>query len=109
MTEIVYNELSSEPLSENNAVADIRVIRFIKTFKRSTRHGFKKIRFSKEHHEIEIYNVLSITGWLATSNQKTLKDILLGSITRPFINPVEKRAEDQYHTKKLRKQNKNGK
>lgn len=94
--EMIYNELSATPLSNNKQLANQKVAKLIDCYKAARQHGFKKIRFSKQFQDIEIAGGYSILHWLNETNQRNLKDLLLGARTYPFINEEDAWAEDEY-------------
>ncbi|MBM4054805.1 MAG: hypothetical protein FJ264_09075 [Planctomycetes bacterium] len=93
---MMYNELSAAPLSNNKQLANQKVAKLIDCYKAARQHGFKKIRFSKQFQDIEIAGGYSLQHWLSETNQRNLKDLILGARTYPFINEEDTRAEGEY-------------
>ena len=94
--EMMYNELSATPLSNNKHLANQKVANLIGCYKEARLHGFKKIRFSKPFEDIEIAGGYSLLHWLNETNQRNLKDLILGAKTYPFIKEEDTWAEDEY-------------
>ena len=94
--EMMYNELSATPLSNNKHLANQKVAKLIDCYKAARLHGFKKIRFPKQFQDIEIAGGYSLLHWLNETNQRNLKDLILGEKTYPFINEEDTWAEDEY-------------
>ncbi|MBI4946247.1 MAG: hypothetical protein HY840_07585 [Bacteroidetes bacterium] len=94
--EVIYNELSSQPLSGNKTLANHRIALLIECYKTAHQNGFNKIRFSKQFHEIEIAGGYTLQQWLNETTQRNHKDLILGARTYPFINEEDTWAEDEY-------------
>lgn len=94
--EMVYNELSATHLSENKQLANLKVAKFVACYKMAQPKGLNKIRFSKQFQDIEIADGYSLQHWLNETNQRNLKDLILGARTYPFINEHDDWAEDEY-------------
>jgi len=94
--ELIYNELSAQPLFENTAIANQQMIQLIKTYVKSKSHKFKKIRFNKSLHEIAISENYTILDWINTTKQRNLKDLLLEARTYPFINDDDEQQINEY-------------
>lgn len=84
------------PLSNNKPLANQKVAKLIDCYKTAHQNGFKKIRFTKQFHEIEIASGYTLQHWLGESNQRNLKDLILGARTYSFINKEDAWAEDEY-------------
>ncbi len=94
--EMIYNELSAAPLGNNKPLANQKVAKLIDCYKTARQHGFKRIRFSKLFQDIEIACGYSLEHWLNETNQRNLKELILGARTYPFINKKDAWAEDEY-------------
>lgn len=84
--ELIYNELSVQPLSADERIANEKIINLIKTYKAVQKNGFRKIRFSKHFHDLQIAPDYTIQKWLDDSKSRTHRDIFLGIYVYPFMN-----------------------
>jgi hypothetical protein len=94
--EMMFNELSETPVSNNKALANQKVAALIECHKKARENGFQKIRFSKNFHKINIANGYNLEQWLNETNQRTYKALILSARTFPFINSEDSWAEDEY-------------
>ena len=108
--ELVFNELSTSPLSANNALADQQILDFIGTFKEARALGFRRIRFEKYFHDIEIAIGYTVQEWVNTSTKRTQKDLLLAAVKRPFISDTDGDEIDEFleHSFDFEKPTQNG-
>ena len=94
--EMIYNELSNIPVSENKILANQRVAFLIECYKKGQQNGFDRIRFPKQFHEIEISGGYTLQQWLDETDQRNYKDLILGARTYPFIKTEDTWAEEEY-------------
>ena len=94
--ELMYNELSEMPLSNNQKLANLKVTRLILCFKASCEFGFTKIRFSKHFCQIELSDGYSLEDWLEKTNNRNQKNILLAAKTYPFIKDDDTMGANKY-------------
>lgn len=94
--EMMFNELSETPISNNKALANQKVAVLIECHKKAHENGFAKIRFSKHFHEIDIAGGYTLHQWLNETNQRDHKNLILSARTFPFINSEDSWAEDEY-------------
>ena len=94
--DIIFNELSCMPLSDTMADANQKMVQLIQTYAEGNKKGFKGIRFSLHLHELRISESYSMEDWLNQTNQRTLKDLLLGARRYPFIREEDDWAEQVY-------------
>ncbi len=93
---VIYNELSAIPVFENKETANHKVANFVNTFIAAKEHGFRKIRFTKSLHEIEIAEKYTLVKWLEDTNQRNLKDILLEARDYPEYDPSDLWCGEKY-------------
>jgi len=94
--ELVFNELSFSPISENRILACERVNQFIKTYGHAMESGFNGIRFSLDFSEIELAAGFTLLDWLSYSDQRILKDLLLAARRYPFIKEEDVGEQHEY-------------
>lgn len=95
--ELIFNELSGNPLSSDVNNAKIKMATIIKTLGKSNEKGFRKIRSSHYSNEIQLSEGYSMHDWLSDQTvSKTYRDIIAGSIIHPFIKEDDELMEDQY-------------
>ena len=94
--ELIFNELSLQPLIDNVHVANLLVENLIKTYSQARSRGFKKIRFHKVFEEIVLLEDYTFSDWLNNTTNRTLKDLVLSAKIYPFLIEEDERAENEY-------------
>lgn len=94
--EMIFNELSCMPLSETNADANEKMVQLIQTYAEGNKKGFKGIRFPLYLHQLNLSETYSMEDWLKQTNQRTLKNLLVGARRYPFIKTEDEWAEKVY-------------
>jgi hypothetical protein len=94
--EMIFNELSTTPISANRELANQKVAQLVRCYKEALELGFDKIRFDKQFYEIELSEDYSLANWLDDSDQHNLKDLLLSAKIYPFIRTGDIPVENQY-------------
>lgn len=84
MSDMVFNELSIEPLARAKTEGFKRVTKFIETFKCGTQHGFNRIRFEDSFDQILLYPEYTLNDFC--NEQRTLGILLRGLARYPFID-----------------------
>ena len=99
--ELMFNELSVQPLSLNKFDAIEKVKQFALTFSDARKRGFIRIRSHYHYSEIILSKDYSIQDFLfdktiSSKDYKNYKDILFGNIVQPFINEEDEEIENAY-------------
>ena len=99
--ELMFNELSLKPLSNNKFEAIEKAKQFALTFSAGRKKGFQRIRSAYHDSEIKLSQDYSIQHFLfdkslPNKDYKDLKDLLFGSINQPFINESDEDVEENY-------------
>lgn len=95
--EIIFNELSINPLSNDLNTAKTKANQFAETFAVCRRNGIKRLRSAVGPYEILLSEEYSLYDWL---NDKTvsevLKNFMYGVISKPFIRDEDETVLEQY-------------
>lgn len=94
--ELIYNELSTSPLSVNRYLANEKMAHFIQTYGKARGKGYRRIRFSYQLHEIDLADGYTMQQWLSETNERKLKDLLLGAFRYPFIDDNDEQETGEY-------------
>ncbi len=96
--ELMFNELSVEPLSNNKYEGIEKAKQFASTFSVARKKGFKRIRSVFHYSEINLSQDYSLQNFLFEKSVelKNYKDILFGNINQPFINEDDEVIVDAY-------------
>lgn len=93
--DVVFNELSIEPLAGDKTEAVKRVRQFLETFKTLRDKGFKGIRYDRFFPDIHLCKDYTFQDFCKEPQSRLLKDLLISSRRYPFIDDDSK-EEDQY-------------
>lgn len=95
--ELMFNELSTEPLADDQYQANEKMQVFAQTVKIAREHGFNKVRSEFSSAEIMLAKEYSLHSWLTDKVvSPEYKNFLFGTITQPFINEEDEAVEDAY-------------
>ncbi|MCL1643068.1 type II toxin-antitoxin system YoeB family toxin [Elizabethkingia anophelis] len=100
--QLVLNELSFYPLASQEQNINERFQQLLLTFKESKhKYGFKHIRFPNNYIDLPISESQNFIEWITSTQQRKLRDLLLGLCKKPFIddleeNEIEKFLESEY-------------
>jgi hypothetical protein len=95
--ELLFNELSVEPLCANRYKANDRMTQFAETVSIARKKGFKRIRSHYDSNQIRLAENYSLYDWLQNKNvPRIYRELLYGMIRRPFIKENDKAIEAQY-------------
>jgi hypothetical protein len=95
--ELLFNELSVEPLCADLYKANDRMKQFAETVSTARRKGFKLIRLPYDSNQIRLAENYSLYNWLRDKNvPKNYKDMFFDMITRPFIKDGDETIETKY-------------
>lgn len=95
--ELIFNELSVFPLSDNNFNANVKMKQFAKTVAEARKKGFRNIRSYYNVHEIQLADNYSVFQWLNNKDvQEVERNFLYGMIIQPFIKEDDELIEDAY-------------
>lgn len=95
--ELIFNELSIFPLSNNNFNANVKMKQFAKTVAEARKKGFRNIRSYYNVHEIQLADDYSVFHWLNNKDvQEVERNFLYGMIIQPFIKEDDEIIEDAY-------------
>lgn len=95
--EVIFNELSINPLSDNINAAKKKANQFAEAFAVCRRYGFKRLRSDLDTYSIQLSEEYSLYDWL---NDKTvpevLKNFMYGVISKPFIRDEDEIVLEEY-------------
>jgi len=95
--ELLFNELSINPLSENQYTANEKMKIFSEAVAVARKNGFRNIRSHYAAYQIELSENYNLHDWL---NDKGTSEIyrnnLYGMIIQPFINEDDEEIETEY-------------
>lgn len=95
--EMIFNELSILPLSNNKFDGNSKMERFSNSVAEARKKGFRKIRSYHSTHQINISENYTIHEWINNKDvPKNFRDILFGMIIQPFINEIDETIEERY-------------
>jgi len=95
--ELVFNELSIFPLSENNFKANDKMKQFAITVAEARKRGYRNIRSYHTVHEIHLANEYTIFQWLNNKDVSEVeRNFLYGMIIQPFIHDEDELIEERY-------------
>lgn len=95
--ELIFNELSIEPLAENVFTANDRMMTFAQAVGEARKNGFNIIRSNFFAYQIQLTANYTFNDWLINKQiPQEYRDLLYGMITPPFINEDDEEIEDQY-------------
>lgn len=95
--ELVFNELSIEPLSNTIYSANDRLVLFAQAVGEARQKGFNIIRSNFFAYQIQLTANYTLSDWLINKQiPQQYRDLLYGMITPPFINEDDEEIENQY-------------
>jgi hypothetical protein len=95
--ELMFNELSTIPLSPDVIAANEKMIRFSEVFARARQIGFRRIRTDLYANQIMLSDGYSLHDWLVNRQvPQRYRDILFGVLINPFINDDDEEIVEQY-------------
>lgn len=93
--ELLFNELSTTPLSEDKFSADAKMKLFSETIAEARKKGFKRIRSDVNSHEIELSKDYSLYDYL---NTKAVPEIYRNNLFGMFVRPFIKDGDEEHET-----------
>ena len=93
--DLVFNELSIQPVAIDKAKGFERVNDLISTFKRGKEFNFNKIRFHTGFESIELADRYSLNDFCHEPQNRTKSTLLRGLFKQPFIDDNSE-EEDRY-------------
>lgn len=95
--ELIFNELSIEPLTNNVYTANDRMMIFAQTVGAARKRGFNIIRSNYFAYQIQLTTDYKLNDWLINKQVSAdYRGLLYSMITPPFINEEDEEIEDQY-------------
>ncbi len=95
--DLICNELSYCPISDNDMVAEKRFVTLLKTFKEAKKaFGFNRIRFSSNYSEQLITPDKTFSQWVSTVGNSNLKNTILSLYNRPFTDDLDGEELDAF-------------
>ncbi|MBW7869247.1 MAG: hypothetical protein LC124_14405 [Ignavibacteriales bacterium] len=95
--ELIFNELSIEPLAGNVYSANDRMIILAQAMGEARQKGFNIIRSHNFTNQIQLTDNYTIYDWLNNRQVSEIhRNLLYGMITPPFISEEDEEIEDQY-------------
>ncbi|RKR80753.1 hypothetical protein BDD43_0887 [Mucilaginibacter gracilis] len=94
--ELLFNELSINPLSANLDEARQKMLHLIDAMKMAKQKGFRKIRCEYKLNEIQLTADVSIQDWLLAPENRTYMDFVYGVFIFPFLDLENEAAFIRY-------------
>lgn len=95
--ELIINELSTYPLSEDKYRANDKMILFSKAVAEARKKGFRHIRTHYSAHEIQLTEDYSLYNWLFDKEfPEIYRSIFYDMFVQPFIREDDVEIVDQY-------------
>lgn len=86
MMELVFNELTCQPYANDFTACYSRIAQFVKTYKASEAHGFRRVRFQPAFDQILLKDDFSLSDFVNDPRTRTLAAIMLSLYRYPFID-----------------------
>ncbi|WP_026755763.1 hypothetical protein [Sediminibacter sp. Hel_I_10] len=97
--EMLFNELSVEPLSGDIYEANKKMELFARTVGEARKRNFRNIRSYHDTNNIKLADDYSLYDWLHKKEVPELyRNFIYGMIIRPFINEEDEEVEEHYIT-----------
>lgn len=94
---LVFNELSIHPISENGHILDERFIKLLETFKQAKDvYGFKHILFPQNYSILKITETETFQEWITNLTNRKTRDLLLPLCKAPFMDELETEELDVF-------------
>lgn len=95
--ELLLNELSVQPLSEDKYAANDKMKQFAEAISEARKKNFKLIRSHLSSSEISLTEDYTLFDWLQNKDVPTkYRNFLFGMITQPFIKDEDEEVVDKY-------------
>lgn len=95
--EMLFNELSTNPLSPDKYTANDKMNLFAQTFGVAKTKGFRNIRSHVSAHEISLSEDYTLFDWFNNNDvSRDYKDFLFGVIVQPYIKDEDEEIEVKY-------------
>jgi hypothetical protein len=94
--DLVFNELSVNPLSVGEGENHLRIFGFLKAYKVFRASGFGRVRFYQPFQDIQLSEGVTVQDWLNSTTDHTLKSLLLSLYRYPFIDDNDEEAVEKY-------------
>ncbi len=95
--ELVFNELSISPLSNNKYSANDKMVLFSMAVAEARRKGFRHIRTAYSSSEINLAANYTLHNWLFDKEfPEIYRSLFYGMFVQPFINEEDEETEDKY-------------
>ncbi|HVW16051.1 MAG TPA: type II toxin-antitoxin system YoeB family toxin [Mucilaginibacter sp.] len=87
--ELIINELSFYPLSQNSQILEEKFRVFLKVFNEvRERYEFTHICFPQNYSSVQVTNTSNFSEWITSLNNSTIKNAILALCKRPFIDDL---------------------
>lgn len=99
--DLIFNELSIEPLLNSLDLSENRIRHFIDTFVKAKEVGFKNVRFDNDMNEVFLTKEINLLQWLTmprTSTNGKLKDYLWSIYKKPYIKSQDDDIIEKYYS-----------
>ncbi len=94
---LVFNELSINPLSENGHIAENRFRTLLETFKEAKRvYGFKHIRFPNDYAFLQVTPTQTFLEWVSALNNRDIKDLIMSLCKKPYVDELSEAEQDTF-------------
>ena len=95
--ELIFNEISDQPISQDKQGANTKMTKMIKAFAVSKVKGFRRIRSSNYAHEIQLSEGYTLHDWLSDHTvSRIYRDTMASVLVHPFISEEDRLIEDEY-------------
>ncbi len=93
--ELIFNELSVQPIADDKTEAFKRVYSFLQTYQKASEFGFNRIRFADTFDQIELSSGYTLENFCNEPTNRTRGTLLRGLKKYPFIDD-DTEEENQY-------------
>jgi Txe/YoeB family toxin of Txe-Axe toxin-antitoxin module len=94
---LIFNELSFYPLSDNEHIAESRFRHLLDTYKEfKNEFGFKHIQFQADYQKKEIINGITFQEWISNLSNRNIKDLILGLCKSPYTDELEETELEEF-------------
>jgi len=94
---LIFNELSIYPITENGHVAEESFKKLLATFKEAKKvYGFTHIRFPNNYASLQITTTETFFEWVSTLTNRTIKNLIIDLCKKPFTDELEEAELDVF-------------
>jgi hypothetical protein len=95
--ELLFNELSLEPLSDNSFIANEKMVKFTKALSIARQNGYRYLRSDSYASQLSLASDYNLHDWISNKQVPEIyRNLVLGMIVQPFIKDENEEIEEQY-------------